>query len=607
MIYGKYLNKYHKKYGIFVFLGILFLAAVDVCQLFIPDLIGKLVELFTEGYNSNVETREYVIKQVEYYGLQVLLISAGLFVGRIIFRFFLFGSSTKIIEGLRQDMFDKSLRLDQTYYQANKVGNVMSWITSDTEELQEYLGWGTVMLVDGFFMTGIVLVRMFLRNWIMTLFIIAPIILIIIWGVLVEKVMAKLWNNRQSALDHLYDFCEETFTGIRVIKAFLKETQQLFRFSKVALKNKDADIKLGVISVAFDVIIVVLIEGIVSLIIGLGGYFVYCVINNNPAHIFGVDINLTVAELVTFLNYFIILIWPLIALGSVLTMHARARTSYRRIARFMDAEEVIKDKEDAIELSDVKGKIEFNHLTFAYKNEKEPVLKDISLVINPGENIGVVGRVGSGKSTLVSLLTRLYNLEPGTLKFDDVDVMDCTVKSVRNAVAAVPQDNFLFSMSIQDNILFGNELATKEDMMKAAEFSDVAKDIDGFPKKYDSLTGERGVSLSGGQKQRISIARAFIKNAPILVMDDSVSAVDIDTEEKILANIKEQRDGKTTIIISSRVSTVNKLDKIIVLNEGSLEAFDTPENLMKSSPTFKKMVELQKLEDELKETNYGRH
>ena len=601
MLFGKYLNKYYKKYGIFIFLGILFLCAVDICQLFIPDLIGKLVELFTENYDPNS-----VMKQVQYYGLQVLLISVGLFLGRIIFRFFLFGSSTKIIEGVRQDMFNKSLRLDQTYYQTTKVGNVMSWITSDTEELQEYMGWGTVMLVDGFFMTGVVLTRMFLRNWVMTLFIIMPIILIIIWGVLVEKFMSRLWNNRQSALDNLYDFCEETFTGIRVIKAFLKETQQLFRFSKIARRNKDADIKLGVISVLFDVVIVILIEAIVWLIIGLGGWFVYCAATGNPAHVFGMDIKITTAELVTFLNYFIILIWPLIALGSVIAMHARAKTSYKRIARFMDAEENIKDKENAVELKDVKGKIEFRNLSFAYKNEDKPVLNDISFVINPGESIGVVGRVGSGKSTLVSLLTRLYNLKEGTLFFDDVDIMDCTVKSAREAVAAVPQDNFLFSLSVEENIRFGNESATHDDIIKAAEFSDVAKDVEGFEKKYDSLTGERGLSLSGGQKQRISISRAFIKNAPILILDDSVSAVDIDTEEKILGNIKKERAGKTTIIISSRVSTVNKLDKIVVLNEGSLEAFDTPEKLEQISPTYKKMVELQKLEDELKETNYGR-
>ncbi len=601
MLFGKYLNKYYKKYGIFIFLGVLFLAAVDTVQLFIPDLIGDLVALFVEGYNP-----DNVMKQVQIYGLQILLISLGMFAGRIIFRFFLFGSSTKITECLRQDMFDKSLRLDQTYYHNTKVGNVMSWITSDTEEVQEYLGWGTVMLVDGFFMTAIVLIRMFIRNWVMSLFILLPILLIVVWGLLVEKVMAKLWNQRQSAFDNLYDYCEETFTGIRVIKAFLKETQQLLHFSKIARKNKDADIKLGVISVLFDVVIIVLIEGIVSLIIGLGGWFVYMAATGKPAHIFGLEVTLTTAELVTFLNYFIILIWPLIALGSVITMHARAKTSYKRIARFMDAPEIIKDKEGAIELKDVQGKIEFKNLNFAYEDDKVPVLKDISLVINPGENIGVVGRVGSGKSSLVSLLSRLYNLEEGTLFFDDKDIMNCTVKSVRESVAAVPQDNFLFSMSVKDNIQFGREDAFFDEIEIAAKFSDVAKDIENFEKKYDSLTGERGLSLSGGQKQRIAISRAFIKNAPIMILDDSVSAVDIDTEEKILANIAKERAGKTTIIISSRISTVSKLNKVIVLNEGRLEAFDTPENLLNISPTYKKMAELQKLEDELKEVNYAR-
>ena len=602
MLFGKYINKYYKKFGLGIILGVLFLVAVDIVQLFIPDLIGKLVELFEEGYNP-----ENVASKVAIYGLEILVISLAMFFGRIVFRLFLFGSATKITEGLRQDMFEKAQRLDQTYYHANKIGNVMSWMTSDTEEVQEYLGWGTVMLVDGFFMTGIVLVRMFLKNWMLSLFILAPIILIIVWGLLVERVMARLWNTRQSVFDNMYDFCEETFTGIRVIKAFLKETSQMLRFSWTARKNKDADIKLGVVSVLFDAVIIVLIEGIISLIIGLGGWFIYLAATGNPAHVFGSELTLTTAELVTFLNYFIILIWPLIALGSVITMHARAKTSYKRIARFMDAEEIIKDKEGAIELKDVKGKIELRNLSFSYENDENYVSKDISFVINPGENIGIVGRVGSGKSTLISLLSRLYNVQEKTLFFDDKDIMDCTVKSVRQAVAPVPQDNFLFSMSVEDNIKFGKEEASIDDVKKAAEFSDVAKDVEGFTNKYQSMTGERGISLSGGQKQRIAISRAFIKDAPIMILDDSVSAVDIDTEEKILENISNLRKGRTTIIISSRVSTVSKLDKIVVLNEGKLEAFDTPKNLLKISPTYKKMVELQKLEDELKETNYGRH
>ena len=601
MLIGKYLKKYYKRFAFPLIISVIILAMVDVIQLFIPDLMGKLVELFVEGYNP-----EKVADQVKVYGLEILGISAAIFVGRVVFRFFLFGSSTKITQGLRQELFEKAERLDQTYYHSTKIGNIMSWITSDTEEIQEYLGWGTVMLVDGVFMTTIVLVRMFIRNWVMTLFILVPIIIIIVWGVLVEKVMAKLWYNRQTIFDNLYDYCEETFSGIRIIKAFLRETHQLLRFSRIARKSKDADIKLGVVSVLFDVVIIIIIELAVSMIIGLGGYFVYLAATGNTAHIFNFEISLTTAQLVTFLNYFIILIWPLIALGSVITMHARAKTSYKRIERFLDVEEIIKDKENAIELSDVKGKIELRNLSFSYPDTDQKQINDISLVINPGENIGVVGRVGSGKSTLVSILSRLYNLEPNTLLFDDLDVMDCTVKSVRKAVAVVPQDNFLFSLTVKENIEFGSENVDFKEVKQAALFSDLDKDVEGFEKKYDTLTGENGLSLSGGQKQRISIARAFLKNAPIMIMDDSVSAVDIDTEEKILRNIAEFRKGKTTIIVSSRVSTVSKLDKILVLNEGKLEAYDTPENLMKISPTYKKMVELQKLEDELKETNYAR-
>ena len=601
MLLGKYLKKYYKRFAIPLIVSVLILAAVDLIQLFIPDLMGKLVELFVDGYNP-----DKVADQVKVYGLEILGISAAIFVGRVVFRFFLFGSATKITEGLRQELFEKSERLDQSYYHTTKIGNIMAWITSDTEEIQEYLGWGTVMLVDGVFMTTIVIVRMVLRNWIMTLFILIPIIVIIVWGILVEKVMAKLWFNRQTLFDNLYDYCEETFSGIRVIKAFLKETLQLLRFSRLARKNKDADIKLGVVSVLFDVVIVVIIELAVTMIIGLGAYFVYMAVSGNAVIIFGIPVTLTTAELVTFLNYFIILIWPLIALGSVITMHARAKTSYKRIERFLDVEEIIKDKPNATVLENCKGKIELKNLSFSYSNDDKEQLKDVSLVINPGESIGVVGRVGSGKSTLVSVLTRLYNLPRRTLYFDDLDVMDCTVKSVREAVAVVPQDNFLFELTVRENIAFGKENATFEEVKFAAEFADVAKDIEGFEKQYDSYTGERGLSLSGGQKQRISIARAFLKNAPIMIMDDSVSSVDISTEEKILSNIAELRSGKTTIIISSRVSTVSKLDKIIVLNEGRLEAFDTHENLIKISPTYKKMVELQKLEDELKETNNGR-
>lgn len=596
MLLGKYLKKYYKKYAVCFIVGVLILAAVDFANLYIPDLLGKMVGLFKPNY-----VPDEVMQGVKTIALEVLLISVAIFVGRFVFRVFLFRASTGIGEGIRQDMFEKAERLDQAYYHTTKIGNVMSWMTSDTEEIMEYFGWGTVMLVDGVFMTTIVLVKMFLLDWRMTLLVIIPIILIIVWGLLVEKIMAKLWFSRQSEFDKLYDYSEESFSGIRVIKAFLKETQQLKHFAKIARKNKDADIKLGVIGCLFDIIVEVLIELVIAGLICVCGYYIYCAAKNIPATLFGQSVTVDAQKLVTFINYFIVLIWPLIALGSVITMHSRAKTSYKRIENFLDIPEVIKDKENAVELKDVKGKIEFRNLTFGYPNTKSIKLQNVSLTINPGENIGIVGRVGSGKTTLLYLLTRMYNVEPNTILFDDKDIMDCTVKSVRDAVSAVPQDNFLFSLTVEENIKFGGSEVTHEDVVEAAKFSDVEKDIDNFANKYETKTGERGLSLSGGQKQRIAISRAFIKNAPIMIFDDSVSAVDMSTEEKILNNIKEARKGKTTIIIASRVSTVNKLDKIIVLDEGKLEAFDTPQNLLKTSPTYKKMVLLQKLEDELNE------
>ena len=265
----------------------------------------------------------------------------------------------------------------------------------------------------------------------------------------------------------------------------------------------------------------------------------------------------------------------------------------------MYQEEEISDKEDAIELADCKGKITFDHFSFAYPGSTEHSLKDVSFEIKAGEMVGIVGKIGSGKSTLVNSLLHLYNIDRGTIYIDDVDLMDIKIASLRENIAYVPQDNFLFSDNIRNNISFANSKASMNDIRNAAKFADVDDNILGFSDGYETLTGERGVTLSGGQKQRISIARAYIKDAPIMIMDDSVSAVDVKTEETILHNIYENRKGKTTIIIASRVSTVAHLDKILVLKEGEVEAFDTPERLEKISPTYAKMVYLQKLESEL--------
>lgn len=591
MLRGKYISHYYKRYAFFFIAGILTLIAVDWFQLYIPELLGKIVELLGQNYTS-----DNVIPQIIDIALRVLAINAGMLIGRIIWRVTLLYASTKIENDIRIKMFEKAERLSLDFYQANKVGTVLAWFTNDTETVEEYLGWGTLMLVDGIFLSGIVIVKMILLDWFVSIVIFVPVILIVIWGMMVEKYMSQKWEKRQQAFDELYDYSQESFAGIRVIKAFVKETQQLHHFAKIAKKNKDVEISFARLSIFFDVCIELIIAVVFALLMGIGGVFAYLAATGQTFVVLGHEVALDAASLVVFTSYFAFLIWPLIALGQVITMHSKAKASMGRISNFLDQNESIKNVKNPVYLNDVKGKILFKNFTFKFPNSNVESLSDISLEINPGEVVGVVGRIGCGKSTLVNSLARLYNVNDGTLFVDDVDIMQADFRSLRSQIAYVTQDNFLFSDSIKENILFSNVENSEEIMTRNAELACVANDINNFSLKYETILGERGVTLSGGQKQRVSIARAFVKNAPILVLDDSVSAVDVKTEEEIIKNIRENRKNKTTLIVASRVSTVSSLDKIIVLNEGKLEAFDTPEKLYKCSPTYKTMVDLQKLE-----------
>lgn len=594
MLLGKHINQYYLRYAGLYLLGIAALIVLDWTQLYIPQYLGDIVNLV------NVKEGPIDFQGVSDICLRLLLIAAVMFLGRMIWRFTLFNASQRIEAGLRRDMFLKSERISQRYYHETKVGSIMSWFTTDLETIEEYTGIGTVQIVDSTFLSVIVIVRMVQLDWVLTLIASVPLFLIVIWGLMVEKYMSMKWDRRQEQFDRLYDFAQENFTGIRVIKAFVKESSEIHAFAKEAKKSKEANLDVARFDIIFDNIIEILIALIMSLILGFGGWFVYSTITENPVVLFGHTVSLDVGQLMNYCALFETLIWPLIALGSVVAMRSRAKTSLRRVNAFLDEPEEIHDPENAVYLESLKGDISFRHFHFAYPSSPDkPVLKDISLDIRAGETIGIVGRIGSGKTTLVNVLFRLYNLEPGTVFLDGVDIMDCNIHSVRNLIAYVPQDNFLFSNKVADNIAFSDENLSMDQIRDAAEFADVADNIEDFQQGYNTQIGERGVTLSGGQKQRISIARAFIKDAPILILDDSVSAVDVKTEETILHNITSRRAGKTTLVIASRVSTVSKLSRVLVLADGKVEAFDTPERLEQISPTYQKMVYLQKLEAEV--------
>ena len=597
MLLGKYINRYYLKYALWFLIGIAALIAVDFVQLLIPQYLGQVVKLVQDNVGGSHN------QEVINIGLKVLIVAGILFAGRFLWRVTLFRASFKIEANLRHEMFLKAEALPRQFYHETKVGSVMSWFTNDLETIEEYFSWGTIMIVDALFLSVITSIRMFSMNIALSIICFIPLILVVIWGFLVEKFMMKRWDERQSMYDKLYDFAQESFTGIRVIKAFVKETQEIHAFAKVARKNADINVSFARLSVIFDVFIEVIIAAIFAIAIGVGGYFVWSHLNYDEVILFGQVIELDAPQIVEFFGYLDLLIWPMIALGQIVSMRSRSKASLKRITAFLDTEVVVKSPKNAVVVDHLDGNISYRNFSFHYPNYEASSLSNITLDIKAGESIGIVGKIGCGKSTLVNVLLMLYNLEPNILFIDGKDITTLDIHSLRDQIAYVPQDNFLFSDTIENNINFGLKDGTTEQAIEGAQFAGVDEDIKGFTKGYQTVSGERGVTLSGGQKQRVSIARAYVKNSPILILDDSVSAVDTKTEETILHNIANERKGKTTLVVASRISTISHLDKIIVLNDGHLEAFDTHANLLNISPTYKKMVHLQELEKEVKGGN----
>ena len=592
MLFGKYINKYYKKYWPFFLLGIIALIVVDVAQTFIPRFLGRIIDEDNQLIADLSKLGEIVGG--------IMIAALVMFVGRAIWRLSIFHASTGIAAGVRKDMFAKAEQLSASYYHETKVGNIMNWFTSDIDEISEFFGWGTVMMIDAIFLSASVIISMIRLNIWMTIIAMIPILLIIVWGAFVDKIMSSKWESRQKEFDRLYDFAQENFTGIRVIKSFVKQNKEIHAFAKIARKNQEVNVSFARLQVFFDVMIEVILVIELACVFGFGGWFIYAAVSGNPIVIFGQTIHLTVGNLIEFIGYIDLIIWPMIALGQIISMRSRAKGSLRRISEFMDTPLDVINPENGIKLHNCLGEIKLQNFTFSYPGSQKNSLNNITLTIHPGEHVGIVGKVGSGKTTLVNTLFREYNVERGQVFLDGVDIMDMDIPNLRSNIAYAPQDNFLFSDTVEHNVSFSMEEMDREKVKNAAIFADVDSNISSFPKGYQTVSGERGVTLSGGQKQRVSIARAFYKNSSVLVLDDCVSAVDVKTEETILGNIKKYREGRTTLLIASRVSSVRDLDKIIVLDKGNLVGFGSHQELMENNPVYQRMVYLQQLEQEVK-------
>ena len=587
MIFGKYINRYYLKNAPVLLLGLLALLMVDYIQLLIPQfyrLVINGVNLGQVVVNGQTLpfTKEVLLQHI---CLPMIWIVVLMVIGRFLWRICFFGSAVRVAANLRERMFDHSRQLSQQYYQVNKVGNLMSLYTNDIDTIQECFGDGILMFFDALVLGLMALYKMWRMDYKLTLLALIPALIMFGIGTVMGTAMTKRWEERQQAFSDLSDFAQENFSGIAVIKAFVKELKELMAFRKLNKQNEEINVIYTKIATLLEVLVTLFVESVICVILGYGGYLVY-------------QGRFNAGQLVEYIGYFEAIVWPIMAISMLIEKTSRGKASLNRITELLDAPIDVADRPGVQELQNPQGSVEFRHLTFRYPDGEFDVLKNISFTIQPGESVGIVGKTGAGKTALVDLLLRTYNVPDGTLFVDGKDVNTLSIHSVRAACAYVPQDNFLFSDTIAHNIGFGVDDASPEMIDHAASLADVRDNIVDFKDGYETVLGERGVTVSGGQKQRISIARALLKDAPILILDDSVSAVDTRTEKIILDNLKSSRANKTTLLIAHRISTVERLDKIIFLDDGKIEAVGPHDELYTSCPKYRRMVDLQRLEDE---------
>ena len=587
MIFGKHINRYYLKYGWLLLLGLAALVTVDYLQLIIPNLYQMTVNGINDGkVLVNGAERpfdmEFVLNTI---CMPMVGIILAMVFGRFLWRVAFFGAAIRVETDLRNLMFDHARYLSHEYYQVNKVGGLMSLFTNDLDTVQECYGWGIMMFFDALLLGALAVRKMWQMSAALALLSLIPMALLLACSTVVGKHMMKKWDIRQQAFSRLSDFSQESFSGIAVIKAFVKEGKELMAFKKLNIENEKANVEHTKASVLLRILVTLFVESVICIILGYGGYLVYQNIFN-------------AGQLVEFIGYFTAVVWPIMAVSELIDMTSRGKASLERIGELLDAKQNVKDRPGVPDLENIQGGIEFRDLSFRYPDGEFDALEHVSFTIRPGESVGVVGKTGSGKTTLVDLILRTYNVPDGALFIDGHDVNSVTIRSVRAGCAYVPQDNFLFSDTIEHNIAFGVEDYNEEFVSRTAKLADVHDDVSEFAQGYQTVLGERGVTVSGGQKQRISIARALMKDAPILILDDSVSAVDTKTEKNILENLRATRQGKTTILIAHRISTIEQMDKILFIDDGRLAAVGRHDELYAGCPAYRKMVELQKLEEE---------
>lgn len=571
--------------------GIIILLLVDLASLYIPQYTGEIIDGLTTG--------AFGFEGVKPILLKILLAGLTMMLGRFGWRFFIIGASRGIEYKMRNDLFGHLETLSARFYNSHKTGDLMAHFTNDLQAIRQAAGMAVITTFDAVVMTIMVLFKMiFYVDLKLTLLAFVPLTLVAFGCYYYGTEQKKRQTRRQEAFSYLSDKAQESLAGIRVLKAFVQEDADFKAFQDASRSNMEKNLSVAKLQAIFGAALDMVTGLSLLLTLAFGGKMV-------------LDGQVSIGQFVAFNSYIGMLVWPMIACGDCVNTFSQAAAAFHRVAAIFREEPDIVDMDSPLSKDcelHLDGDIRLENLTFTYPDGELPVLKNINLHIRPGEMLGILGRTGSGKSSLADLLLRVYDCEKGMLLLDGKPIDEIPLSILHRDMAYVPQENFLFSDTLEENIAFGlderiqEHPELRESIHQAAKDACIHDNIMGFPENYLTLVGERGVTLSGGQKQRSSIARALLKDSAVLILDDSLSAVDTDTEEQILENLLRLRRDKTTIVIAHRISTLQKADHIAVLTDGELTEYGTHDELAALGGFYAHINEKQQLEQQLQES-----
>lgn len=564
--------------------GVLALLLVDGLQLVIPRIIKSAVDDLTAGTGARGELLDYAFL--------IAALAAGIAVFRFVWRYLIIGTSRHIEEDLRNEIYSHLQRLSARYYSEHKTGDLMAHATNDLNAVRRASGFGVVALVDAMILGIAAIGFMLALNIHLTLLALIPMPIIALFTLRAGKMLHTRFEKVQEMFSDLTERVRESISGVRVVKAYVREEYEMDRLADAGRAYIDRNIRLVRVWGAFFPFIMTVSSMSIVIIIYFGGRQVMVG-------------TISTGDLVAFTSYLAILTWPMMAMGFVVNVLQRGAASMGRINRILESEPEIEDAPDAIEPEEIRGEVEFRDVTFRYEEDLEPALSDVSFTVPAGRTLGILGRTGSGKSTIMNLLLRIHEAQEGVVTVDGHDVRKLTLSSLRGAIGYVPQDTFLFSDTVFENIRFGRPSASEEEVREAAEIAGVLDEIEEFPKGFDTKLGERGVTLSGGQKQRVAIARALIMDPAIVALDDALSSVDTATEERIQQGLESALRRRTSIIVSHRISSIKHADEIIVLDDGRIVERGTHEELTELGGLYADIYERQLLEAEMDRKDPG--